>query len=81
MYKGPDILANVFRQTTFNIFGELFFDFFDPEEHKPWTCDPTTQRGAGGLCQDYVSFRIKLRKLDTGLRTHGLSPFLHYICL
>ena len=55
MYKTPGTLAMIFKLTTFNVFGELFFDFFDQEEHKPATCDPTTQRGAGGLCQDYVS--------------------------
>ena len=59
MYNKPNILSNMFKMTTFNVFGELFFDFFDPEEHLPWTCDPTTQRDAGGLCQDYVSFEKK----------------------
>ena len=49
----------MFKMTAFNTFGEIFFDFFDPEEHLPWTCDPTTQRDAGGLCQDYVRFEMK----------------------
>ena len=55
LYNNPDILKNLFKMTTFNVFGEMFFDFFDSEEHKPWTCDPVTMRDGGGLCQDYVS--------------------------
>ena len=57
LYNEPNILKNMFKMTTFNVFGEMFFDFFDAEEHKPWTCDPVTMREAGGLCQDYVSDR------------------------
>ena len=58
MYKSPDILMNMFKMTTFSVFGELFFDFFDPGAHLPWTCDPATMRDGGGLCQDYVSLII-----------------------
>ena len=60
LYNKPDILKNLFKMTTFNVFGEMFFDFFDPEEHQPWTCDPVTMRDGGGLCQDYVSVLNKL---------------------
>ena len=55
LYNEPIILKNLFKMTTFTVFGEMFIDFFDAEEHQPWTCDPVTMRGGGGLCQDYVS--------------------------
>merc|ERR1739838_664451 len=58
LYNNPDILKNLFKMTTFNVFGEMFFDFFDPEEHKPWTCDPVTMRDGGGLCQDYNPWSV-----------------------
>ena len=60
LYNKPDILKNLFKMTTFNVFGEMFFGFFDPEEHQPWTCDPVTMRDGGGPCQDYVSVLNKL---------------------
>lgn len=56
IYEWNSSLANMLRMTIFNLFGELFFDFFDEEEHKPWTCDPATMRDGGSLCQDYVCF-------------------------
>ena len=69
--------------TALNLYGELFYDFFDPEAHLPWTCDPATMRDGGSLCQDYVCFYFLL--LDTNLtnhkyRTDGRLLFSLLIC-
>ena len=67
MYKPADMLGNVFSMTALNLYGELFYDFFDQEAHLPWTCDPATMRDGGSLCQDYVCFQFSL---DTNLINH-----------